>query len=94
MQTESSREQRELEGVESGYFSGIAHPNRSYRYLKPGEQADIGIVKELINAAAEYHIPLEKNISSMEANWYYPEDVLEILPTIIWSVQMPILYRR
>ena len=63
----------ELEGVESGYFSGIAHPDRSYRYLKPGEQADIGIVKELINAAAEYHIPLEKNISSMEANWYYPE---------------------
>lgn len=63
----------ELEGVESGYFSGIAHPDRSYRYLKPGEEADIGLVKELIAAASEYHIPLEKNISSMEANWYYPE---------------------
>ena len=61
--------------MESGYFSGIAHPDRSYRYLKPGEQADIGIVKELINAAAEYHIPLEKNISSMEASG----DILEIL---------------
>lgn len=34
----------ELEGVESGYFSGIAHPDRSYRYLKPGEQADIAVI--------------------------------------------------
>lgn len=63
----------ELSGVESGYFSGVAHPDRSYRYLKPGETADVGLAKELIVAAREHHIPLERNLSSMETGQFYPE---------------------
>ena len=63
----------ELAGIESGYFSGVAHPERSYRHLKPGEPADVGLAKELIVAAREHHIPLERNLSSMETSQYYPE---------------------
>lgn len=72
--------------MESGYFSGIAHPDRSYRYLKPGEQADIGIVKELINAAAEYHIPLEKISVQWKQTGIIRRYSGNIVPTIIWSI--------
>lgn len=65
--------QAELVGVESGYFSGVAHPDRGYRYLKPGETADVGLAKELVVAAREHHIPLERNLSSMEIGQYYPD---------------------
>ena len=63
----------ELAGIESGYFSGVAHPDRSYRYLKHGETADVGLAKELIVAAKERHVPLERNLSSMETGQYYPD---------------------
>ena len=63
----------ELAGVESGYFSCVAHPDRGYRYFKPGEHADAGLAKELIAAAKDHRIPLEKNISSIEKNWFFEE---------------------
>lgn len=63
----------ELAGVESGYFSCVAHPDRGYRYLKSGELADTGLAKELIAAAKDHQIPFEKNISSIEKNWFFEE---------------------
>lgn len=63
----------EIAGVESGYFSCVAHPDRGYRYLKKEERTDPGLAKELIEVAKARHIPLEKNISSMEKSWFYVE---------------------
>lgn len=63
----------EIAGVESGYFSCVAHPDRGYRYLKNGEKSDAALAKELIAAAKAHQIPLERNISSMEKNWFYQE---------------------
>lgn len=63
----------EIDGVKSGYFSCVAHPDRGFRYLQAGEKPDLGLVKELIAVSKDYQIPLEKNISSMEKQWFYQE---------------------
>ena len=65
--------QAQLAGIESGFFSCIAHPDRGYRYLKKSEDADMGLAKEVIAAAETYQISFEKNLSSMERNWFYEE---------------------
>ena len=66
--------QTESEGVKSGYFSCVAHPDRVYRYLKPGEKPDHGLAKELIAVANDHGIPLEKNISSVSRRCFYQEE--------------------
>lgn len=63
----------QLSGIESGFFSCVAHPDRGYRYLKKGECADFSLTKEVIAAAKTRQIPFEKNLSSMERNWFYEE---------------------
>lgn len=65
--------QAQLAGIESGFFSCIAHPDRGYRYLKKSEDADMGLAKEVIAAAETYQISFEKNLSSMERSWFYEE---------------------
>lgn len=63
----------QIAGVKSGYFSCVAHPDRGYRYLKEGETTDPALAVELVNVAEAFHIPLEKNISSMEKDWFYED---------------------
>lgn len=57
--------------MKSGYFSCVAHPDRGYRYLKEGEKTDPALAVELVDVAKARNISLEKNISSMEKNWFY-----------------------
>lgn len=63
----------EIAGVKSGYFSCVAHPDRGYRYLKEGEKTDPALAVELVDVAKARNISLEKNISSMEKNWFYED---------------------
>lgn len=61
----------EIEATESGVFSYIAHPDRVYRYLLPGEVPDASLAKSLIERAKEKGIPLEKNLASIEREEFY-----------------------
>lgn len=63
--------QSEIDGIKSGYFSCVAHPDRGYRYLPYGTYPDEGLAKELIAVAKDLHTPLEKNIGSMAAKCFY-----------------------
>ena len=66
--------QAEIEGVESGLFSCVAHPDRGYRYAKNIADVDHSLAKVLIDTAKEHHVLLEKNVSSMERNCFYPDE--------------------
>lgn len=62
----------EVEAVKTGYFSYVAHPDRAYRYLQDGEVPDTELAKALIQEAGKREIPLEKNMSSIERDEFFP----------------------
>ena len=51
----------------------MAHPDRGYRDLKEGEKTDPALAVELVDVAKARNNSLEKNISSMEKNWFYED---------------------
>ena len=63
-----------LQGIRSGYFKVIAHPDRFLNRIEKWDEEADQIAKEIAKAAAETGVILEKNISSMEnGNLYSPE---------------------
>lgn len=53
-----------IEGVKSGLFDCVAHPDRCFKRCKEWTSEMENLSKELINAVLEKDIPLEINISS------------------------------
>ena len=63
-----------LEGIESGYFDAVAHPDRIFRRRKIWDADMEEMAERIISAAQRCGIPLEKNESSKrEANYYWEE---------------------
>lgn len=63
-----------LQGMETGYFDFIAHPDRIFRRKKAWDGDMEKIAVRIIQTAIKHHIPLEKNLSSMrQENHYRPE---------------------
>ena len=55
-----------IEGMKTGYFSIVAHPDRFFRRCKKWTQELTDISNRLITTASQYNIILEKNLSSYE----------------------------
>lgn len=55
-----------IQGIKTGYFDVIAHPDRIFRKCSAWDEETEKIASEIVNAAVCADIPLEKNISSLE----------------------------
>lgn len=60
----------ECDGIKSGYFAVVAHPDRIFRYYKRLTDDMIEKSKKIIEAADKYHVVLEKNVSSLIKDQY------------------------
>ena len=62
-----------IEGISTGLFSHIAHPDRMFRHCQSWS-AEMSIVSNnIISAAQEKDIILERNLSSMENGMYWSQ---------------------
>ncbi|MBQ0059839.1 MAG: PHP domain-containing protein [Lachnospiraceae bacterium] len=55
-----------VDGINSGYFSRVAHPDRIFRHRKPWDDLCARYSKQIIYSAMDRGMMLEKNISSMK----------------------------
>ncbi len=63
-----------IDGIQSGYFDFTAHPDRIFRRCKMWNADMEQVAVNIIRAAVEYQIPLEKNESSRrQKHAYWPE---------------------
>ncbi len=63
-----------VKGIQSGYFDAVAHPDRIYRRKKEWDPFMEMIAGNICQNAANYGIPLEKNLHSMkEKNQYWAQ---------------------
>ena len=60
-----------VEGIETGYFDAVAHPDRIFRRCKLWNDDMQSVSEEIIHAAQKHMIPLEINISSMTQKHHF-----------------------
>lgn len=63
-----------IEGIKSGYFSVVAHPDRIFRRRKVWDDDMNTMAERIISAAAAAGLPLEQNESSKSVENYYREE--------------------
>ncbi|MCR4645302.1 MAG: PHP domain-containing protein [Oscillospiraceae bacterium] len=69
-----------VQGIGSGYFDAVAHPDRIFRRCE-GWDADMAAVsREIIEAAVKADLPLEMNICSAEWSGYAMPQFWELVP--------------
>ena len=69
-----------LNGMQTGYFDVVAHPDRIFRKCGAwGRELEI-LSQRLIQAAMEHGMILEKNLSSMETTQNYRPQFWELVP--------------
>ena len=61
----------EVLGILSGYFKVVAHPDRCFRRQTLWTEKAERLSKDIIKAAVDHNIPLEKNISSIRVTERY-----------------------
>ena len=84
-----------VDGIETGYFDAVAHPDRIFRRCKLWNDDMQSVSEEIIHAAQKHMIPLEKNVSSMTQKHHFwqqfwasvPSDVQKIIGVDAHSVQ-------
>ena len=84
-----------VEGIETGYFDAVAHPDRIFRRCKLWNDDMQSVSEEIIHAAQKQAIPLEINVSSMTQKHHFwqqfwasvPSDVQKIIGVDAHSVQ-------
>lgn len=69
-----------IEGIETGFFKYVAHPDRAFRRLKVWTPQAEEVSKKLIEAAVKAQIPLEKNLSSMEKPHNFRPEFWSLVP--------------
>ncbi len=69
-----------VEGINTGLFDVVAHPDRAFRRQKNFGRSEIECAKSVIWAAAWQGVYLEKNWSSMQKKGQYWEEFWELLP--------------
>lgn len=63
-----------LEGMSSGFFQYVAHPDRIFRYCEKWDSSASVIADKIWKSAKKYGIVLERNLGSMERKrQYWPE---------------------
>ena len=76
-----------IEGIQSGYFQAVAHPDRIFRRRKVWNEEMKTISEEIIKAAQLRNMPLEINMSSMRQNTHYWPQFWELVPSTIEKVK-------
>ena len=79
----------QMEGIASGLFDGVAHPDRAYKRCKVWTEDMQDAGEELIAFAGHYGcLPLEKNFASRSRKKYYWSEFWDMVPkdlTIIYG---------
>ncbi|MCR5323936.1 MAG: PHP domain-containing protein [Lachnospiraceae bacterium] len=75
-----------IDGIRSGYFQAVAHPDRIFRRRKIWEGGMEDIARRIINAAGEANIPLEQNESSKKIEKQYWEEFWKIAGSKVKTV--------
>lgn len=68
-----------MQGIESGLFQVVAHPDRIFRRVKNWNQDCKKGCKDLISLAKNKQVILEKNLSSMRHKNYFREEFWQLL---------------
>lgn len=69
-----------IEGMKTGLFQVIAHPDRMFRYCGKWNKSMEQISKELIKTAVQHQIILEQNLSSMKKVNNYRDEFWNLVP--------------
>lgn len=69
-----------IQGIKTGYFDFIAHPDRIFRKCSEWNDETEKISLEIINAAMSMNIPLEMNLSSLEKPENYKAEFWRLVP--------------
>ena len=69
-----------VEGIKTGFFDAVAHPDRIFRRRKRWGSRMEAVAKDIIEAARQGGIPLEINISSMRHKHLFWHQFWELVP--------------
>lgn len=69
-----------VEGMQSGFFQAVAHPDRIFRRCKGWNTKMEKLSKEIIRIAEENNIMLERNLSSLKKKNQHRKEFWEIVP--------------
>ena len=69
-----------LQGIRSGYFHAVAHPDRIFRRCSTWTEDMEKMSAEIIRAAIDADIPLEMNLSSVESPELYRKEFWHLVP--------------
>ena len=72
-----------IEGMKTGLFRVVAHPDRAFRRRKIWDDSMAEISRRLIDTAIETGTVLEKNVSSLRRNHQYWPEFWELLDEIL-----------
>ena len=75
-----------VEGIQSGFFGAVAHPDRIFRRKKNWDSDMQAISMEIIEAARQQNIPLEVNISSLSHKHHYWPEFWNLVPSDICRI--------
>lgn len=80
-----------IDGIKTGLFSYVAHPDRSFRRRKIWTPDMEVLSKRLLEASVKYNIPLEKNASSMRNKGQYWDEFWNYLEHLTPDYNLPIV---
>ena len=69
-----------LQGIDTGYFGAVAHPDRIFRRMKEWDEGKAEISRRIIKAAAEKGLPLERNLSSPDTDYGFTPEFWQLVP--------------
>ena len=74
-----------VEGISTGLFSYVAHPDRMFRYCQSWNSKMYDIAENVVTSAQKRNIILEKNLSSMENGMYWSQ-FWECVPDVVRTI--------
>lgn len=69
-----------MQGIGTGYFGAVAHPDRIFRRIREWTDDMAEVSREIITAAAEAGLPLERNLSSPDTNYGFTPEFWKLVP--------------
>jgi len=69
-----------IQGIKTGYFDAVAHPDRIFRRCTEWNQEMQDLAMKIIRTAVSLHIPLERNLASFENPKYFRQEFWNSVP--------------